>query len=51
MTDVSLTGHIEITHAKDMGGTPGKENEKEKRLGRYKNKWICSKTMGKSTNF
>lgn len=52
MADVSLTSHIEVTHAKDMGRHPRQRKWEREKAGQIqKNKWICLKTMGKSTNF
>lgn len=50
MAEVSLKGHTEVTHAKDMGRHSRAFLFQEKGLGRHKSRSICSKTMSKSTN-
>ena len=50
MAEVSLTGHTEVTHAKDMGRHSRASLYQEKGLNRQKFS-IFSKTMDKSTNF
>lgn len=51
MAEVSLTGHTEVTHAKDMGRHSRASLYQEKGLSRQKSRSLLSKTMGKSTNF